>query len=454
MSACFSNRTITPLYADNLQLNIETVHPDLYIVFDGFIPGLTELYDQTMSETPWKNSESSVWGLSRALIAAVYMKRGFVEMLSFLKGEYSVVLLDLRDSLNPLLYVASDRVGAYPIYTKRYLNGDLLFSNAQFMDLKNENESMEPGTWELYKIEKTTKRQWSLSNKSPYFSIEKTHSLSFLLSPFHNLMSVFHKEIQAMIPENKKVVCVLSGGLFSSVMAILLSYHVPKLHTVFIGAKNGARGYHSAMMLSERLHTIHTNILVEEMDFCRVTGNVISLLQTADKHAVRNGCVHYVGASVMNDQFFTDEDITVFLGEGGANAFMSCEDEEIYQDMFQFEHLFQISPSYLKPSKTEELVKRMHHIYCRQFGFSLRFPYFNSNLQEALAKYDCSREELVEWLAGHIQETYSEYVTYRSPIVSAFPLGMYYEYMVQQFSKMSEQEYYTTILSESFDKLM
>lgn len=456
MSACFSNRTITPLYADHLQLNIEPAHHNLYIVFDGFIPDLTKLYDQTMGETTWKPAESSIWGLSRTLIAAVYMKHGFAEMLSTLKGEYSVILLDLRDSMNPLLFVASDRVGAYPIYVKRYLNGDLLFSNARFVDSKNENknETMEPGTWELYHLKKTNiwTDQWSLSHKAEYFSIENTYKISLSLTPFHNAMNVFHNEIRKMIPENKKVICLLSGGLFSSVMAILLSYHVPQLHTLFIGAKNGARGYYNAMMLSERLRTVHTNILVEETDFCRVAGNVISLLQTADKHAVRNGCVHYVGASIMNN-LFGDEDMTVFLGEGGSNAFISCEDEEIYQDMIQFERLFNMttssSSSYYKPMKTDELVKRMTQIYQYQFGFSLRFPYFTSNLQKVLAEYDCSRDEMVEWLAGHIEETYSEYVTYRAPIVSAFPLGVYYEHVLQQFSRMSEQEYYTTILSES-----
>lgn len=451
MTVGFSSRTITPLYKDHLQLNIEPAYHNLYIVFDGFITDLAKLYDQTMGETSWKTAESSIWGLNRTLIAAVYTKHGFAEMLSFLKGEYSVLLLDLRDSANPLLFVASDRVGAYPIYVKRYLNGDLLFSNARFVDSKNENKTMNPGTWEQYHLKKTNTwaDQWSLSNKARYFTIENAYKILLSLTPFHNVMSVFQNEICSMIPLNKKVVCLLSGGLFSSVMAILLSYHVPNLHTVFIGVKHGARGYHSAMMLSERLRTVHTNILVEETDFCRVAGNVISLLQTTDKHAVRNGCVHYVGASAM-DNLFTNEDMTVFLGEGGVNAFMSCEDDEIYQDMFQFEQLFNMTTSsYYKPSKTDELVKRLTQIYQYQFGFSLRFPYFTSNLQKVLAEYDCSRDEMVEWLASHMQETYSEYVTYRAPVVSAFPLGIYYEYVLQQFSRMGEQEYYTTILSES-----
>jgi len=438
----FSSRVITPLHEEHLQLNIGATHQQynhLYIVFDGFIPNY-----KTMCETHGINTSvhSSAWGLSRALIASIYMKHGFAHMLLSIKGEYSVLLLDLRDPENPLFYVASDRVGAYPIY----VNGDVLFSNAQFSDSK----PMEPGTWELHQIVKTEPNNttWKMANKYRYFSIEKAYSIPFLLSPFQQLINTFHKELKSMIPENKNVICLLSGGLFSCVMTIFLSYYIPNLKTVFIGTKQGSRGYYSAMMLSERLRTVHTNILVDEMDFCRVSGNVISLLQTTDKYAVRNGCVHYVGASAMNDQFF-DEDVTVFLGEGGANAFVSAEDEEIYQDMFQYEHLFNATSSYLKPTKTDELVRRVHHIYCREFGFSVRFPYFNSTLQDTFAKYETSRDELVGWLANYISETYSEYVSYHSPIVSAFPLGIYYEQKMRQFSQTSEQEYYDAIFAES-----
>lgn len=435
---------MAPLMPDHFQIEVEDLpYKNIFVLISGFIPGCAELCAKhNIGIDPMRSvANKSEWWHSRALIAAIYVRHGFAKMLNIVRGEYSVILMDKRNEELPLLYVATDRIGAMPMYSATS-GDDLAFSNVQLAGAKK----LAPGYWELFSF---SDDGWKKVDRKKYFTIEKNWFDSLTLTPFQYMIGTLHYEIRTMIPANKKVVCMLSGGLFSSVIAVILSDYVPQLSTVFVGVKDGARGYQSAMIVSEKLRTRHTNILMDDYDFCRVTGNVVSLLQTADVHTVRDGCVHYLAASGLASNFI--DDATVFLGEGGGDVFSDYYEDDDLSD----ENIFEIGLSYFrmsprrKPMKPEGTVAKLDQIYRRKFGVSLRLPYFTSKLVEFASRHDFFREDLVEWLESQIPESKSEYYMQHAPMTSAFPVGILYDMTVRNFANVNESEYYSDILGES-----
>ena len=421
---------MAPLAPDHFQIEVEDLHfANIFVLISGFIPGCNDMCAKYKIGV----TDKSEWWRSRALVASTYVRFGFHKMLNMIRGEYSVILMDRRDDAKPLLYVATDRIGAAPMYSHSYS-----FSNAR---LPGSNK-LAPGYWELLSFSNCA---WTRIERKKYFAIEKNWFDSLSLTPFQYIIGTLHDEILAIIPANRKVVCMLSGGLFSSVMAVILSKYVPELSTIFVGVTGGARGFQSAMIVSEKLRTRHTNILMDDYDFCRVTGNVICLLQTADVHAVRDGCVHYLAASGIASQ--VDDDATVFLGECGGNIFSDHVEEDQDIPTFDLGAYFRMSPR-RNLAKPEDAVSRLDQIYRRKFGISLRLPYFTSALVEFAARHEFFREEMVEWLDSQIPESHSEYFMPRPPITSAFPVGVLYDMTVHNFANVNEQEYYSEILAE------
>lgn len=431
---------ISPLTPDHFQIEVKDLNFDnIFVLISGFIPGCKDLCAKYKIGFGYEVIPE--WWYSRALVASAYVRFGFHKMLNMIRGEYSVILMDRRDDAKPLVYVATDRIGAAPMYshTHTHLNGLVVsFSNARLPGSKK----LAPGYWELLSFSNC---EWRQIDRKKYFAIEKNWFDSLSLTPFQYIIGTMHDEIRSIIPANRKVVCTLSGGLFSSVMAVILSKYVPQLSTIFVGVTGGARGFQSAMIVSEKLGTRHTNILMDDYDFCRVAGNVICLLQTADVHAVRDGCVHYLAASGIASQ--ADDDATVFLGECGGNIFSDHAEDDQDVPTFDLGAYFRMSPR-RKLAKPEEAVARLDQIYRRKFGISLRLPYFTSTLVEFASRHEFFREEMVEWLESQIPESRSEYFMPRPPITSAFPVGVLYDMTVRNFANVNELEYYSEILAE------
>lgn len=443
-----------------------TRYDGISVFINGYIPDLMNLCAKcgvgaAFFETH-KIDEKSEWWFSRAIIATIYVRCGFAKMLAAVKGECSIILMDSRPGADGnsscVVYVASDRIGSAPIYKFTDDTGNsVLFTNANTNINTNTICPMPPGLWESYRVD-SENGGWKMVDSAKYFSIERgTWFDSLTLMPFQCFVEVMHSEIRQSIPSNKKVVCMLSGGLFSTTMAIILSEYVPNLTTCFVGEKNGAKGMKSAAFLAERLGTNHINILVDEYDFCRATGNVVFLVQTAEVHTVRDGCVHYIAASKLRESLL-DEDVTVFLGDGGENIFreeMNGEVEDEYDRMFGFggrgrggeNYTFTPNSPKRKPQKMDKKVQMLDKIYRHMFGFPLRFPYFTSKIMEFVARHEFSRSEMVEWLEEMIPDTYSEYYSSKSPIASAMPIGILYGMTVNAFSKMDEQSYYNELLA-------
>ena len=441
LSVHFPMTEMAPMMPDHFHIEVKGLqNKSIFVLFSGFIPGCAELCAKY--NIGFGHEVKSEWWYSRALIASTYVRHGFSKMLNIVHGEYSVILLDRRNRERTLLYVATDRVGSMPIYSKSDSEDDLSvsFSNGH---LPGSNK-LEPGYWELFTF---SSNSWKKVDRKKYFAIEKNWFDSLTLTPFQYMLGTLNNEIRSMIPANKKVVCMFSGGLFSTVIAVILSKYVPDLSTVFVGVNSGARGYQSAMIVSEKLRTNHTNILMDDYDFCRVTGNVICLLRTEDVHTVRDGCVHYLAASGISSHFM--DDATVFLGDGGGNVFSDYTNDDLSGDnMFELGAYFRMSPR-RKPAKIEDTVTHLDQIYRRKFGISIRLPYFTSKMAEFASRHDFFREDLIEWLEKQIPEPKSEYYLQRSPMTSAFPMGVLYDMTVHNFANVNESEYYSDILGES-----
>jgi len=138
------------------------------------------------------------------------------------------------------------------------------------------------------------------------------------------------REIQSQIETPEKIVCLISGGLKSSIIAAVLAKYMtnnglPPLKTVFIGFSDVEltslpRSYAKVQKLVQYIGSDHTNVILPKSVFFTSLGHIRNMCvnerdyeKRLTEKIWREGAVYYSVAKWMNEQTNTK---TVFLGCG------------------------------------------------------------------------------------------------------------------------------------------
>jgi asparagine synthase (glutamine-hydrolysing) len=122
--------------------------------------------------------------------------------------------------------------------------------------------------------------------------------------------------------KNKRIVCLLSGGLNSSIIAGLLSDYlyrndsISKLETYSVGIKDSA-DLKYADMVAKHLNTKHREIHIETTDIMPIISEIIYATETYDTYTIRNSINKWILAKyLVNNNNDDIDNVIVFTGDG------------------------------------------------------------------------------------------------------------------------------------------
>ena len=334
---------------------------NITLVCNGEIYNFRELFDM-IEVKPHTNSDCEI-------IIHLYKKFGIEYTLTLLDGYFSFILYDATDiNIEPIIYVARDAYGVRPLYILRqhdnenidykndppYINdkfvvknqivafasevkmlSGLLNYNNKILTHINEKysvantfyiEQYPPGTYSIitkdskilsdYKFDTYAKRY-----ASPYiFNNKFKVDLDFV--GLNNYMYVFEKVYNAISEAvekrvvgttERKIACLLSGGLDSSLVAALVSkYYDGQLETYSIGMPGG-EDLKYAKMVAEHIGSKHTEIILTEDEFFEAIPEVITAIESYDTTTVRASVGNYLVCKYISKN--SDAKV-VFNGDG------------------------------------------------------------------------------------------------------------------------------------------
>ncbi len=284
-------------------LNVESSQPiehnNMFLICNGEIYNYHELY-QTMGVQPSTQSDCEV-------ILWLYEKYGIEQCLRMLDGVFAFVLLDQRLHFGESrIYVARDPYGVRPLYQMTTPSGVLGFASELKMMSDFDTEStirhFTPGTWSMYKLPTQVNAAWlPVQSGVPYCAMGFCNSeiLDDSLRIMDNICNYLTAAVEKRCCTTERpIACLLSGGLDSSLItALVAKYHhkngLPPIETYSIGLE-GSVDLHYAKMVADHLGTLHTEIILTELDFCEAIPEVIQAIESYDTTSVRASIGNYL----------------------------------------------------------------------------------------------------------------------------------------------------------------
>jgi len=301
----------------------------IYLVCNGEIYNYRELYSKT-GITPTTNSDCEV-------IIYLYLKYGIDYLLDSLDGVFSFVLYDSR---NGSVYVARDPYGVRPLYYLQTKNVVLFASElkqlASIPQISKQPKQFPPGSVMNINIYNNNKILPSFCDFSIESVLIKTElrkyssfgfsnipelpeiidSNEYLDSIYYRIYTLLFNAVKKRVigTTDRKVACLLSGGLDSSTIAAMVNSFLPRgeLETYSIGLP-GATDLVYARMVANHLGTNHTEIILTEEEFFNSIPEVIGIIESYDTTTVRASVGNYLIGKYIRDNSTAK---VIFNGDG------------------------------------------------------------------------------------------------------------------------------------------
>ena len=304
------------------------------------------------------------------VIIYLYKLYGIEQTLRLLDGVFSFVLYDYSDvNYDPKIFVARDPFGVRPLYMMRkhqnindnknfynnsnitheniigfaseikalhpilYSGKDLLLYNSKINTFNNDKiyngvyksyeiVPFEPGTYSIYSIDFKVNAEWKniIQNRKYISTNFPCTMLSY--NYIENIDDIYHQIVynlelavmkRVVETTDRPIVCLLSGGLDSSLITAFVKKHYNgELKTFSIGMK-GSPDLKYAKIVADYLQTNHTEINVSEDDFFNAIPKVIETIESYDTTTVRASVGNYLVGKYISEN--TDAKV-VFNGDG------------------------------------------------------------------------------------------------------------------------------------------
>ena len=240
------------------------------------------------------------------IILHLYKKFGFHKTISLLDGVFACVLVDLTEDI---VYAARDPLGVRSMYIGENSEGNIGFSSElkSIHELCDTIKQFKPGHIWNSKTEEYTK----------YFSrSSKTHADNEEVSK-HTLKTKLETAVTKRTMSDRKIGCLLSGGLDSSLIAALLSNNYKeKLETFSIGLE-GSPDLKYAKIVAEHIKSNHHEVIVTDNEMLNAIDKVIYQIETYDTTTIRAATPMFL----LSEYIKNNTDIAViYSGEGSDEA--------------------------------------------------------------------------------------------------------------------------------------
>ena len=249
-------------------------------------------------------------------IIDLYKKFGFKAMLQMLEGVFSIALYDNDQHI---LYIARDPVGIRPLFFGRLQDntGYLFASEAKALyayNRVNTSSIMQyPAGSYTVLTEYTGDYKYRIKfNKYISLYTQDYSNLSYdecMIAMNALIKNAVHKRC---INTDRPIGALLSGGIDSSIIAMLAMRHVPDLRTFAIGLKD-SKDLHYARIAAEAIGSKHTEVVYTIAEGQAAINEIVRILETPDITTIRASIPMYLLSKYIKEH----TDITIVLsGEG------------------------------------------------------------------------------------------------------------------------------------------
>nr|XP_022914285.1 asparagine synthetase [glutamine-hydrolyzing] [Onthophagus taurus] len=263
-------------------------------------------------------------------ILHMYKKFGAEGCVKNLDGVFAFCIVDIE---NRKLCLARDPYGVRPLFKLTTESGILgICSEAKGLipisdQLNGEGrivEPFEPGTFEEYsilddgKVKLLNKGVFHKAGNKPAFRPFVPYNELSSSDVLENIRKIFTMGVKKRLMSDRRIGCLLSGGLDSSLVASLLvklakEENIPyKVQSFSIGMGDSP-DILAARQVAEHIGTEHHEIIFTEEDVAKVLDEVIYTLETPDITTIRASIPMYLIAKYIKEN--TDTTV-VFSGEG------------------------------------------------------------------------------------------------------------------------------------------
>ena len=273
----------------------------IYLICNGEIYNHQELYTQ-LNKTPMSKSDCEV-------IIDLYETFGMEQTLHMLNA--SEFAFFLYDSNKSIYYSARDPYGVRPLYQGFYMNMVCVASELKMFPSCFKNiEPVMPSTFICYhdNFSKEVHSYIALPSIQPS-----------LTDPYLRIRETLHQCVkQRVMNTERPIACLLSGGLDSSLIALLVNKCRKELgifeplETYSIGLEGGEDLKYASIM-AEFLDSKHTSIVVTEEEFLNSIPEVIYAIESHDTTTVRASVGNYLVAKYIKEH---SEAKVIFNGDG------------------------------------------------------------------------------------------------------------------------------------------
>lgn len=234
-----------------------------------------------------------------------------INLCNELDGEYAFILYD---SIKDILYISRDHLGIRSLYWTHNKDYSEICVCSELKGLVGNHifEQFPPGFY------------WSSENNKMIqffnFNVENDFETDEEII-IHNIRDLFTKAVEKRLMSERKLACLLSGGLDSTtVTAIVASYFKPyTLNTYSIGLK-GSVDLHYAKMAAEHFKTNHTTIELTNEQFLDAIEKTIEQIESYDTTTVRASVGNYLISLYIKDN---SDDTVIFCGDVSDEIFAS-----------------------------------------------------------------------------------------------------------------------------------
>lgn len=249
------------------------------------------------------------------------------ECVQLFDGMFAFALIDGDE-----LFLARDPLGVKPLYYA-LANGWLYFASEikALLPVTTDIHEFPPGHWFHSKLGWRKYFDLPVHLRQPLAGEGEANAQRDWLTLVRQALSAaVTKRLISDVP----VGVFLSGGLDSSLVAALMSRHIPELHSFSVGTARGQDPLY-ARKVAQHLGTVHHEYIYTEAEMLQILPDVIYHLESFDFALVRSAIANYFVARLAKD--FVK---VVLVGEGSDELFGGyhylkeiADEERLHQEL-------------------------------------------------------------------------------------------------------------------------
>jgi asparagine synthase (glutamine-hydrolysing) len=297
--------------------------PHIWVICNGEIYNYKELQK--------KYQFNCITSCDIELLIHLYNKGGIEFMCENLNGEFAFILFD---SKTRKVFLGRDTFGVRPLF-KTYLDNNMLAACSEakgLIDVKFKNGAKKPfitpvlpGSFEEYELDAIDSSRKPTFIRSLKFHVigdapkYDVNDVTLTDDVYANIRSTLENAVQMRLMSERRIGCLLSGGLDSSLLAGLMVQEAKKagihypIQTFTIGMDLDSPDIISARKVADFLHTEHHEVFFNPLEAFECIPAVIKSVESYDIHTIRASIGMYLISKYIQEHADT---AAVFTGDG------------------------------------------------------------------------------------------------------------------------------------------